>query len=605
MKLLQVKILDFKSIKNLTVQFKNNLTCLIGKNESGKSSIIEAIEYLNYYKLFGNNFKLKNKNSPQYNKEFPVIIGDFKGSAQEIGKKKTEEFIRFYTIDIKTILQEIITSEDFYYTIIRWGDGTDHIEVKIYNKEHLVDVDIFQNLKDERSKNAVIEFFVENFVPAIELFSDENLEIKPAKIEDLKGDKQEFETLRRLLIIGGCEDFSVLESDDDHLVGQILGTAQDKITRLFQKHYNQDDSIRFELTYLRNKIVLQIYDASDARYSIEERSPGFRYYFAFLINKYYLTKDSLKPLVFLLDEPGASLYPHACKSLLKTFDEFSLKNEIIYTTHNVFLTLRNDLDSLVFTTKDKNKGTLIERKTYKNKYQIFRKELGILLNDSFLIGNLNIIVEGDTEHFVLRKLISEYASKDEKYASLEWLNIYDAGGVSEIENAIRYLNSLGDELCGVILLDSDEAGDKVFKKEKFAKLIDNKRWFCIRINDVFQDSKSRTFEDLLPQNEYIRAYNSHYSEGSYDFDKPFSKLEEKELNTPIVDSIEESHYLEFFEIKNRKKKGISKINIMRVLLENVKKNGEGERNAVLENVNKLIELINDKVKKIKNVDTKA
>ncbi len=604
MKLLTARIIDFKSIKDLTIHFKNNSTCLIGKNESGKSSIIEALQYFNYYKLFDNNFKLKNKKSPKYNKELPHIKGTFKININEIPKENISEFLELFTVSTQKIWNSYyaIKDLDLFYTFFRWGDGVENLEIEIYSADNTLDkINLLSVLTSEKQKNKAIELFSELFMPVIELYTDEELKIKPATVEDLKGESAEFETLRRLLKLCGCDDFSVFDSEDDYHIGEILGKVKDEFTALFSKHYNQDKSIKFELSFLRNKIILQIYDSTDARYSIDERSPGFKYFFAFLINKSFLTKDSKKPIIFLLDEPGANLYPHGCKSLLKTFEEFSLTNQLIYTTHNIFLTLRDDIDSLIFTKKDSEKGTSIEKQSYKNKYQIFRKELGILLNDSFLIGNINIIVEGDTEHFVLRQLVSELASKNEEFSSLEWLNIYDAGGVSEVQNALRYLNSLGDELCGIVLLDSDPAGDKIFNKEAFRKLIDNKRWFCIRINEVFGDNKIRTFEDLFPQANYIKAYNQHYKTGFYDFDNKFTNLNhELELPTPIVDSIEESHYIPLFKTENQKKQAISKINIMRALLEDTKTIESKERDFVLANSIKLIQKINTIIKQIKN-----
>ena len=47
MKLKTVEIYDFKSISYEKLEIQSNQICLVGKNESGKSSIISAISYLN------------------------------------------------------------------------------------------------------------------------------------------------------------------------------------------------------------------------------------------------------------------------------------------------------------------------------------------------------------------------------------------------------------------------------------------------------------------------------------------------------------------------------------------------------------------------------
>ena len=62
MRLINVEIMDFKSIKHEKIDIKGSKICFVGKNESGKSSIIQAISYLNFVeKEFPNN--VLNKSS--------------------------------------------------------------------------------------------------------------------------------------------------------------------------------------------------------------------------------------------------------------------------------------------------------------------------------------------------------------------------------------------------------------------------------------------------------------------------------------------------------------------------------------------------------------
>ncbi len=46
MNLIEVEIHNFKSIKNETLKLNGNQLCFVGKNECGKSSIVQAISYL-------------------------------------------------------------------------------------------------------------------------------------------------------------------------------------------------------------------------------------------------------------------------------------------------------------------------------------------------------------------------------------------------------------------------------------------------------------------------------------------------------------------------------------------------------------------------------
>jgi predicted ATPase len=599
----EVIILDFKSIKKLRLIVKNNITCLIGKNESGKSSIIEAISYLNYFKSFDNNKKLKNKSSKNKDdRPFPAIQGTFE--IRPISKFIPRFNIIKKYLDAESIKDlELALSKDnkLKFNLLRWGDGPDNFDVTLFNEDRTLEINLLNRLIDVKSANELIDKFIELFVPAIELFTQEDLAVKPATIEELKSNKRECETLRRVLQIGGCTSLDIFDSDDDEEINILLIKVGDRITKLFNNYYAQDKSIEFFVTFNRGKINISIKDSTEELFSLSERSPGFQYFFAFVINKQFLTEEASKPYIFLLDEPGASLYPHGCRDLLKTFDFFAKNSQIIYTTHNVFLTLRNDLDSLIFTERNKTEGTKIIRNAYKNKFQIFRKELGILLNDSFLIGNINIVVEGETEHFVLRQIISEIVLEDEAYNTLEWLNIYNSDGVCEIENALRYLsNSLG--LSGTVLLDSDAAADKVFNKPNVKILLDKPNWNAIRVNEIFDnDNSTRTFEDLFPKDLYLRAYNSHYGSSQFEFDSPFVSIpEETIIQTPIVERIKE-HYQNLFTGEHRKDNSFSKVNVMRVLLESLNTISKEEKKEKLKNVYRLIELIKTKINSLKNV----
>ena len=76
MKLKSVEIYDFKSISYEKLDINTNQLCLVGKNESGKSSIILAISYLN---ILDTELKtsLLNKSSKNYPNGLPLIIGTF------------------------------------------------------------------------------------------------------------------------------------------------------------------------------------------------------------------------------------------------------------------------------------------------------------------------------------------------------------------------------------------------------------------------------------------------------------------------------------------------------------------------------------------------
>lgn len=72
----------------------------------------------------------------------------------------------------------------------------------------------------------------------------------------------------------------------------------------------------------------------DSRYSVSERSLGFRWFFSFLLFTTF-KQSSSKSTLFLFDEPAANLHAKAQAELLTNFERItSSNNRIIYSTHS-------------------------------------------------------------------------------------------------------------------------------------------------------------------------------------------------------------------------------------------------------------------------------
>lgn len=587
MKLRSVEIYDFKSISYEKLEIQSNQICLVGKNESGKSSIISAISYLNILETELDT-SLLNKGSERYPKGLPIIIGTFrltKGVYSKLYKLISEHISKE---DLSSLNKQ---SENCLLQIKRWGNGISNISISILSSGKFG-----LKLSDRISELAKFyDSFFQDIYPEIEYFENEDLLIEPSTIEDLLGSDKKYETFRKLLVIGGCNDFNDLNNSDINFVSTYLSDIEIKLNQIFKKHYKQDQSINIKIvTAFGDKLNLIIRDSSDKSFSINERSPGFQYYFSFLVNKLYTKKVSgNKNNIILLDEPGHSLHPKGAKDLLKSFDEISESSQILYTTHNPFLAVRNCIDSLIFVNKSANDGTKINRKPFLNKYQLLRRELGIMLNDSFLIGDINLVVEGNTEKLAFHRLF-----QFEKYRDLEWMNIYNADGVNNIPQAINYLGKNNLKLSGIAILDSDSEADYVKKVKAYKNNINVNNWEEIEINAVFSDRKTRTFEDLFPQDLYVQAYNNYCNslKTLEVFEKEFIDFElTKEIETPIINTLS-SHFKSF--LPENSKSSITKQDVIRHLLDLVDEMPEKEQISSLSNAFKLCDKIKTNFLKI-------
>lgn len=587
MKLKKIEIYDFKSIINEKVEINNNQLCFVGKNESGKSSVIQAISYLNILET-ELTVNLLNKSSSKYPNGLPVIIGVF-----ELLKK---DYSKFYSI-IKSFLtkEKLDTipsdSEKCFLQLKRWGNGFSNISISIVNEKSF-GLNISKNIENQAK---FYDIFFTEIYPEINYFENEDLLIEPSTIEELLGNENKFETFRKLLFLGGCKNFNDLNNPDINFVTTYLSDIEIKLNSILKKHYKQDESINIKIApTFGDRLNLIIRDNSKKSFSINERSPGFQYYFSFLVNKLYSKeRNQDKNSIILLDEPGHSLHPKGAKDLLKSFDEISESSQILYTTHNPFLVVRNNVNSLFFVDKSSKDGTRINIKPFLNKYQILRNELGIMLNDSFLIGDINLLVEGNTEKLAFHRLF-QFGD----YQELEWMNIYNADGVNNIPQAINYLGKNNLKLSGIVILDSDKEAESIKTNKSYKKNIQESNWEEIEINSIFSSKKQRTFEDLFPQNIYIEAFNNYCNslKTLEVFEKEYVDFEYKEaIETPVINTLS-NHYKLFLPEKSTST--ITKQDVIRHLLDNIERKSEKEQRTILSNCFKLLNKIKSSFKKI-------
>jgi predicted ATP-dependent endonuclease of OLD family len=95
----------------------------------------------------------------------------------------------------------------------------------------------------------------------------------------------------------------------------------------------------------------------DVEVNLDERSRGFRWFFAFYITFAADTHGgNADGAVLLLDEPGLHLHAKSQGDLLKLL-RADFKNQIIYTTHSPFMVPSDAINIVRTVSIDPEKGT--------------------------------------------------------------------------------------------------------------------------------------------------------------------------------------------------------------------------------------------------------
>jgi len=108
MKITKIKLLNYKQFKELSIDLNDDINLLIGDNESGKSSILEAINLClaGYYR----NQNLRNNlTSEIFNKE---VVSEYLESLKTVDKKDPPTLrIELYVKDIDALFMGDLCSE--------------------------------------------------------------------------------------------------------------------------------------------------------------------------------------------------------------------------------------------------------------------------------------------------------------------------------------------------------------------------------------------------------------------------------------------------------------------------------------------------------------
>ncbi len=245
---------------------------------------------------------------------------------------------------------------------------------------------------------------------------------------------------------------------------------------------------------------------------LEEQSKGFQWFFSFDLHFMHDSEGTFEDCVLLLDEPGLHLHPGGQKDLLERLDAYAEKNILIYTTHLPFLVdLRDPLRIKVI--RETDAGAVIsddlglsdteERLT-------LQAALGMQANQSYLVAERNLVVEGVHDYWVIAQLSRIFERQG--CASVPGdVMITAAGSVSEIVPVATFM--IGQELEVVALFDSDGAGKRAeekLRKNWLTRYKDATARTLLLGDSIGMPSSEATIEDLFPEDYYLeKARESH------------------------------------------------------------------------------------------------
>jgi predicted ATP-dependent endonuclease of OLD family len=583
MKLKKVIIHKYKSVsEKQEFLVEDDITILVGMNESGKTSALEVVAKTNYFQ-------------PDEQFKFSLTHDYPRKEKKKVDKKgeDPEAVTCVYEIDDKLfeqIANEIgngaLNSKEFSNTT-KYSNGNTWVGVKVDRKKFIAhktkELGISSTALNERIekvnsieelKSLESEYTEEKYTQGIasfgKYFKNEwkwekdpiseyvaRVYLKPNRpkflyydeyfslpsrisIEKLQKDEpneNEYKTARALFELADINTEEILNADNfEDFIAELEATEAIISEELFNYwQTNKNLQITFQIdkveqTDHRNNtsIVEHILDvrvkSKGISLPLRNRSKGFNWFFSFLVWFKKIQEDKNSNYVLLLDEPGLNLHASAQADLLHFLEDLSENYQIIYTTHSPFMIAPDKLHRVRTILETDDGSRISESIQEKDPNTLFplQAALGYDIAQNLFVSKKNLLVEGVSDLIFLTSLSGILESEKRTFLRPD-ITIVPTGGLEKVATFISLLR--GSKLEIACLLDSftDPKG-----KEKMESLIRDKivQKNKIRFFDEYlHDYDHADLEDLFTKKDYLKLFNSAFDE--------YSDIAEKELLTEI------------------------------------------------------------------------
>lgn len=521
-----VKLVNFKSFgdyKQNEVIIEPKVTAIIGKNESGKSNVLDGLSRINFQTRNTDAFNINivnrecaDENAIKYivtlkPSEDDRAVGICADSQVEIGKDSyslTGGALQYYLDKIHPEVEQILDflgpmkSNIFQLRDTPWSNyqlyykelgRTEAIDVPIRTQAFPFIFRYADKLEEEKRKKlkALVESANKKWLDLIKRFpvfflrkADTNLH-SLYKYEDIEKELTGTTKYPNSLLTNLVKVIGV--SNEEFAFASRSGTSskQETSRRKISKLIDQKINAGFQNFYLGEKISLGIafnagvvtfgVQSNDGAYlRLSERSSGLRWYLDTYIDA--LANDVVeKNVVYLFDEPGISLHVNAQKELLRLFDDLANKgNQVVYTTHLPYMldTTENGAHRIRAVIKNNEGFSFIYKSAYDARIAPESQQdtlapiisaLGMSLTDTFgpAKDRLNIVTEGMSDYIFIDTFAKLLGLDRNKYA------IIPSVGATNCVNICTILHGWGCPYKAVFDYDKEgvESGGEYMREK--------------------------------------------------------------------------------------------------------------------------------------------
>lgn len=602
-KLTKATILKYKCVEyEQSFTIEPDVTVLVGMNESGKTSLLEALAKVNYFEddkdfLFNmtRDYPRKQKKSADRSGEVPEAVRLEYSVSKDLLKRIEEDISISYDLEsftytknydnkgiystgaipivdfVSNKLGALGISEGKYITLFsnittlkEFEDAVAKLKNDGETAEFLEKVNRLKKYYTNSWgwENPIAEYITRTYIdknlPKFMFYDDYYMLPSRISIDKIdKGDLSESsaKTARALLELSDIDTKNIIKADSYEDFKAELEATQAIITDELFKYWSTNKNLgilfdidKVEQTDAKNntRIVDHVLDIrvqnfrSMVSLPLANRSKGFNWFFSFLVwfKKIQGKKDT--SYILLLDQPGLNLHAMAQHDLLHFIEDLSSEYQIVYTTHSPFMIESSKLYR-IRTVVEKTDGTHVTDCLHeKDPNTLFplQAALGYTLAQNLFVSEKNLLVEGIAD-LVYINMLSNILNGLKRTTLREDITIVPVGGADKVATFVSLMR--GNELKMTCLLDTfTEQSAKARLNNLIAENIINDKKVLFYHNVTKTDYAD--IEDLFSYCDYLSLYNGAFGK----------KVEVKDidLSKPIMEQLRKlnggrnfNHYL--------------------------------------------------------------
>ena len=568
MRITRARVINYRSIDDSSWVTLEDVTALVGKNESGKTAFLEAIRKINSISGEDDQFKIRDfprKGYIKYKKiheQNPCTVAkaEFELSKEEVSEIEAN-FGEGVLASNKVIVGKNYKNERIWEVNI--SESAPAIENSFTPSFSPTPVSILGGIADKTEPGAIspvakkiADDFLEKWLPKFVYFDNYSTMRGKISISDLKKRTAEggpFDDADRTfmsLLTLSCVSLEELEEDLGYEDVKVeLESASITITDEIFEYWRQNRQLKVEFDLSQadprdpapmNEGKILHVRIENARHrvtvSFDERSKGFVWFFSFLSYFSHLEETETSDLVILLDEPGTALHAMAQKDFLRFMDErLAPQCQVIYTTHSPFMV---DLEKLnrVRTVQDMDGvGTVVSHDAVENDHETvfpLQMALGWQMAQTLFLAPHCLMVNSASDLIYLQTLGDLSASNGAGRIDPRWVVV----PVGSAENLPTFVSLLGENYVSVAVMMDITPTNKQ-RVERINRSNDTTEENAVKWVEVTR-VRDADIEDLFEPNFYLKLVNLAYSS---ELEEPLTMKAISESNPRIVERIK-SHF---------------------------------------------------------------